>query len=273
MINTLLEPFSYSYMNTAIWIGTLVGCIGGSLSAYLILKGWSSIGSGISHAIFPGIVFCYQLAMPFSIGAIISGILAIGIMLILKETTKIREDAAIAVVFVTFFSFAMFILSLSPSSIHIENIFLGNILSISKFDCLQVIIMSSCVLVVLCLKWKDFVFLFFDENYAYSLGLNIKFLKILFFTLLTISIVSGFQTVGILLVIATIIMPGATAYLFTKSFGEYIILSSILGATSSFLGAYLSYFLDCSPGGSIVMIQTFLFLLSLASRGNKCREF
>ncbi|WP_244668449.1 metal ABC transporter permease [Candidatus Liberibacter africanus] len=263
LINNILEPFTYSYMNTAIWISTIIGCVCGLLSAYLILRGWSSIGNGISHAIFPGIVACYRLNIPLSIGATISGMLATGMMLKVNEKTKLREDAAIAVVYITFYSFAMFMLSLSPSAVYIENIFLGNILSMSNFDAIQVLVISLSVISIVCMKWKDFTLLFFDEGHAYSIGLNVKFLKILFFSLLTITIVIGFQTVGILLVIATVITPGATAKLMTKSFGKFLFASSFLGAVSSFLGSYISYFLDCSPGGIIVIIETSIFLLCL----------
>ncbi|XCD57110.1 iron chelate uptake ABC transporter family permease subunit [Candidatus Liberibacter asiaticus] len=250
-------------MNTAIWMSTLIGCVCGLLSAYLILKGWSSIGNGISHAIFPGIVVCHRLNIPLSVGATISGMLATGIMVKIKETTKLREDVAIAVVYIIFYSFAMFMLSLSPSAVYVENIFLGNTLSMSRSDTIQVLIITFSVACIVYMKWKDFVLLFFDERHAHSVGINVKLLKMLFFSLLTITIVIGFQTVGILLVIATVITPGATAKLMSKSFGTYLVSSSLLGATSSFLGSYISYFLDCSPGGIIVIIETSLFLLCL----------
>ncbi|MEG8099279.1 metal ABC transporter permease [Candidatus Liberibacter brunswickensis] len=263
LMNYILEPFTYSYMSSAIWTSTLIGCVCGLLSSYLILQGWSSIGNGISHAIFPGIVACYRLNIPLSIGATLSGMFATGMMVRIREKTKLREDAAIAVVYISFYSFAMFMLSLSPSSVYIESIFLGNILSMSQFDKIQVLIISLSVMSVIFMRWKDFILLFFDEGHAHSIGINVKFLKVLFFSLLTITIVIGFQTVGILLVTATVITPGATAKLITKSFGKYLIYSAFFGATSSFLGSYISYFLDCSPGGIIVIIETSLFLLFL----------
>ncbi|MBL0849218.1 MAG: metal ABC transporter permease [Candidatus Liberibacter ctenarytainae] len=263
MINDLMEPFSYHYMVTAIWMSTLIGCVCGLLSAYLILKGWSSLGNGISHAIFPGVLFSYLWAIPFSISTIIAGILATGMMVRLKEKTKLKENVAVSIVYLSFYSFAMFVLSLMPPAIYVQNIFIGNVLSISQSDILQVLIISFYILVVMWIKWKDFALLFFDEEYAHSIGINVKFLKILFFTLLTASIVIGFQTSGILLVIATIIIPGATAKLLSKSFGTYLILSTVIGAISGFLGSYISYFLDCSPGGIIVLLQSFAFLLSI----------
>ncbi|MBY7649552.1 MAG: hypothetical protein C4617_03495 [Candidatus Liberibacter europaeus] len=250
-------------MNTAIWISALIGCVGGLLSAYIILKGWSSIGNGISHAILPGIVVCYQLMIPFSIGASIAGMLATGMMVMIKEKTKLKEDVSIAVVYISFYSFAMFILSLSPTSIDVYNIFLGNVLSINKSDIFQVLIISLCVLLVISMKWRDFLHMFFDEEHARSTKINIQFLKMLFFTSLITAIAIGFQTVGILLVVATVIIPGATSSLIVKSFGKYLILSSLIGAASGFIGTYISYFIDCSPGGIVVITQIFLFLLSI----------
>ncbi|RPD36791.1 metal ABC transporter permease [Candidatus Liberibacter solanacearum] len=263
LFDLLLEPFTYNYMTTAIWISMVIGCVCGLLSSYLILKGWSSIGNGISHAIFPGIVGCYKLGIPMSIGATMSGMLATSLMIKIKEKTKLQEDVSIAVVYLIFYSFAMFLLSLSPNDVYIESVFLGNVLSMSKADTLQILFIAFLVLSIVWIKRKDFILLFFDEAHAHSIGMNVKFLKNLFFSLLTITVVVGLQTVGLLLVIATVITPGATARLLTKSFGSYLFLSSFLGAASGFFGAYTSYFLDCGPGGMIVLIETALFLLSL----------
>lgn len=260
MIELLLEPFSYNYMLKAIWICALVGGTCAFLSAYLMLKGWSLMGDALAHAVVPGVALAYILALPYAIGAFFAGILAALSMVALKNKTHLREDAIIGLIFTTFFAVGLLIVSINPTSVNIQAIILGNILAISGSDILQVIIISGICLVILCLKWKDLLAVFFDENHARSIGLPVTMLKILFFTLLSAACVAALQTVGACLVIAMVITPGATAYLLTDKFNRLILIAIALGTTTSAMGAYISYFLDANPGGLIVTIQTLVFL-------------
>ena len=260
MIATLLEPFGYSYMVNAIWVSGLVGCVCGFLSAYLMLKGWSLIGDALSHAIVPGVAGAYMLGLPFAAGAFLSGGLAAAAMLFLNRRTKLKEDAIIGMIFTSFFGIGLFMVSLSPTSVNIQTIVLGNILAITPEDTVQLAIIGGVTLVVLLLKWKDLMVTFFDENHARSIGLNPTALRILFFTLLSASTVAALQTVGAFLVVATVVTPGATAYLLTDRFQRLILLAAAIGAGTSLVGAYLSYFLDGATGGIIVVLQTAIFL-------------
>ncbi|NTE89178.1 metal ABC transporter permease [Agrobacterium rubi] len=260
MIETLLEPFTYSYMLNAIWVSALVGGVCGFLSAYLMLKGWSLIGDALSHAIVPGVAGAYMLGMPFSLGAFISGGLAAGSMLFLNQKTRLKEDAIIGLIFTSFFGLGLFMVSLSPTSINIQTIVLGNILAITPEDTLQLALIGGISLLVLAVKWRDFMVVFFDENHARTVGLNPDLLKIIFFTLLAASTVAALQTVGAFLVVAMVVTPGATAYLLTDRFERLIGMSFGIGAGTSFVGAYLSYFLDGATGGIIVVLQTLIFL-------------
>ncbi len=260
MIETLLEPFTYSYMLNAIWVSALVGGVCGFLSAYLMLKGWSLIGDALSHAIVPGVAGAYMLGLPFSLGAFISGGLAAGSMLFLNQKTRLKEDAIIGLIFTSFFGLGLFMVSLSPTSINIQTIVLGNILAITPEDTLQLALIGGISLLVLAVKWRDFMVVFFDENHARTVGLNPDLLKIIFFTLLAASTVAALQTVGAFLVVAMVVTPGATAYLLTDRFERLIGLSFGIGAGTSFVGAYLSYFLDGATGGIIVVLQTLIFL-------------
>ncbi len=260
MIDTLLEPFTYSYMLNAIWVSALVGGVCGFLSAYLMLKGWSLIGDALSHAIVPGVAGAYMLGLPFSLGAFISGGLAAGSMLFLNQKTRLKEDAIIGLIFTSFFGLGLFMVSLSPTSINIQTIVLGNILAITPEDTLQLALIGGISLAVLSLKWRDFMVVFFDENHARTVGLNPDLLKIIFFTLLAASTVAALQTVGAFLVVAMVVTPGATAYLLTDRFERLIGMSFGIGAATSFTGAYLSYFVDGATGGIIVVLQTLIFL-------------
>ncbi len=262
MLSLLLEPFSYTYMTNAIWVSALVGGLCAFLSAYLMLKGWSLMGDALAHSVVPGVALAYLLALPYAIGAFFAGMLATLSMAIVKSATKLREDAVIGLVFTTFFAVGLLIASVNPTAVDIQTIVLGNILAISSEDTLQVVIISAVCFLVLGLKWKDLAALFFDEVHARSIGLSVNLLKILFFTLLSAAAVAALQTVGAILVIGMLITPGATAYLLTDRFGKLVVLSVLLGVGTSGLGAYASYFLDVSPGGLIVSLQTALFLLA-----------
>jgi len=261
-MNLLLEPFTYNYMVNAMWACALVGAVCGFLSAYLMLKGWSLIGDALSHAIVPGVAGAYMLGLPFSIGAFFSGGLAALAMLFLNQRTKLREDAIIGLIFTSFFALGLFMVSLSPTSVNIQTIVLGNILAITPGDLVQLVIICGVSMTVLCLKWKDLMVTFFDEDHARSVGLNTTALRLLFFTLLAACTVAALQTVGAFLVIAMVVTPGATAYLLTDRFSRLIILSVSIGAVTSFLGAYFSYFLNGATGGIIVILMTGVFLVA-----------
>jgi manganese/iron transport system permease protein len=262
MIDTLAEPFAYDYMVNAMWVSALVGGVCAFLSAYLMLKGWSLIGDALSHAIVPGVAGAYMLGLPFAFGAFISGGLAAGTMLFLNQRTKLKEDAIIGLIFTSFFGLGLFMISLSPASVNIQTIVLGNILAVTPGDTLQLVLIAGISLLILSVKWKDLMVTFFDENHARSIGLNPDRLKVLFFTLLSACTVAALQTVGAFLVIAMVVTPGATAYLLTDRFPRLILTSVAIGAATSFTGAYASFFLDGATGGIIVVAQTLIFLIA-----------
>jgi len=259
-VTALLEPFGYGYMINAMGVSALVGGVCAFLSAYLMLKGWSLIGDALSHSIVPGVAGAYMLGLPFALGAFLSGGLAAGAMLFLNQRTKLKEDAIIGLIFTSFFGLGLFMVSVSPTSVDIQTIVLGNILAVTPGDTLQLVVIAGVSLTILLAKWRDLLVVFFDENHARSVGLNPSLLKGLFFTLLSACTVAALQTVGALLVIAMVVTPGATAYLLTDRFSRLIAMSVAIGAISSFFGAYISYFLDGATGGVIVVLQTLVFL-------------
>lgn len=260
MMEMLLQPFTYGYMLDAMWVSALVGGVCAFLSCYLMLKGWSLIGDALSHSIVPGVAGAYMLGLPFSIGAFFSGGLAAGAMLFLNQRTKLKEDAIIGLIFSGFFGLGLFMVSISPTSVNIQTIVLGNILAITPGDKLQLGMIGFVSLALLLVKWKDLMVTFFDETHARSIGLNPTALKIMFFTLLSASTVAALQTVGAFLVICMVVTPGATAYLLTDRFPRLLVIAVMIGAATSFVGAYASYFLDGATGGIIVVLQTAIFL-------------
>lgn len=258
----LLAPFSYDYMVKAIWVSALVGAVCAFLSAYLMLKGWSLVGDALGHAVVPGVAGAYMFGLPYSAGAFFSGILAALSMVLVRQRTKLREDAIIGIIFTSFFALGLFMVSIWPTSVDIQSIIMGNILGISDEDAVQVVIIAALSLGILLLKWKDLMLVFFDENHARTVGIDPRALQILFFALLAACTVAALQTVGAILVIAMVVTPGATAYLLTDRFQTLLIVSVVIGAVTAAVGAYVSFFLDGATGGVIVSLQTAVFLVA-----------
>ena len=262
MIDALLLPFSYSYMFNAMWVSALVGGVCAFLSAYLMLKGWSLIGDALSHSVVPGVAGAYMLGLPFALGAFISGGLAAVAMLFLSGRSGLKIDVIIGIIFTSFFGLGLFMISLNPVAVNIQTIIMGNILAITPGDTLQLAVIGFVCLAVLLLKWKDLMVTFFDENHARTIGLRPDLLKAMFFVLLSAAIVAAMMTVGAFLVIAMVVTPGATAYLLCDRFPRLIMVSVAIGTITSFVGAYISFFLDGATGGVIVCLQTLIFLLA-----------
>ncbi len=255
-MNWLVEPFGYQYMLNAMWVSAMVGGLCAFLSCYLMLI----IGDALSHSIVPGVAGAWMLGLPFSLGAFLSGGLAAGSMLFLNQRSRLKEDAIIGLIFSSFFGVGLFMVSLNPMSVNIQTIILGNVLAIAPADIAQLAIIGAVSLTILLLKWKDLMVVFFDETHARSIGLNPGRLKLLFFTLLSVSTVAALQTVGAFLVICLVVTPGATAWLLTDRFPRLLMIAVVIGSLTSFLGAWLSYWLDGATGGIIVVMQTLLFI-------------
>lgn len=259
-MTTLLEPFAYSYMANAMGVSALVGAVCGFLSAFLMLKGWSLIGDALAHSVVPGVAGALMLGLPLALGAFLSGGLAAAAMLALSSRTGLKTDVVIGLIFTGFFGLGLFMVSLNPVTVSVQTITMGNILAIAPADRLQLVIIGAVSLVLLLLTWRSLMVVFFDETHARAIGLPATALKVMFFALLSASVVAAMQTVGAFLVVALVVTPGATAYLLTDRFARLLGLAVLIGGTTSFLGAYASYFLDGATGGVIVCLQTLVFL-------------
>lgn len=258
-----LIPFQYDYMVTALWTCTLIGGVCGLLSGFITLKGWSLMGDALSHAVVPGVAIAYLAGVPFALGAFTSGLLAAGAMAFVKMKTPVREDAVIGIVFTSFFALGLLLISLFPSRVDLRSIIFGNILGIDHADVRQVVIVAAICLLVLALKWRDLMLFCFDPSQARALGLHVGFLHVLLLLLLSATAVAALQAVGAILVIAVLVTPGATAYLLTDRFGVLLLLGAAMGAVTSFVGVYASYFFNGETGGCIVTLQTLVFLTAL----------
>jgi manganese/iron transport system permease protein len=259
----MLIPFAYDYMWNAMLVSALIGAVCGLLSCFVALKGWSLLGDALSHAVVPGVALAWILGLPFALGAFASGLLAAWFMGFIRRNSRIREDAAIGVVFTAFFGLGLVLLTLYPSNIRLRTIIFGNVLGIAPEDTIQLLAVAGIVLLVMALRGRDLVLWAFDATHAQAIGLNTRLLQMLLLGSVAAVAVAAMVAVGAVLVIAMLVAPGATAHLLTSRFGRMMALASGIGAATAFLGAYLSYFLDGSTGGVIVTLQALVFLVVL----------
>ena len=172
MIQTLLTPLQYEYMLKAIFVSALIGGVCAFLSCFITLKGWSLMGDALSHSVVPGVAVAYYAGWPFAAGAFVTGLLAAVGMGFVKTKTRLREDSVIGVVFTAFFALGLLLISMYPSQVDLRSIVFGNILGISNPDIAQVLIISGITLVVLGVKWRDFLLFCFDVNQALSFAVT-----------------------------------------------------------------------------------------------------
>jgi len=261
-INLLLDPLTHEFMRRALMVSALVGGVCGLLSCYMTLKGWALMGDAVSHAVMPGVVVAYALGLPFSLGAFVFGVGSVALIGFIKQKSRIKEDTVIGLVFTGFFALGIVLVSKIKSNIDLMQILFGSPLGISRSDVNQTLIISFIVIFILLIFRKDLMLYCFDAKHARSIGINTGILHYLLLTLLSLSAVVGLQTVGIILVVAMLITPGATAYLLTDRFDRMAILAVISSSFSSILGVYISYWSDIETGGSIVLVQTLIFLIA-----------
>ena len=261
-IDWLLDPLTHEFMRRALMVSALVGGVCGLLSCYMTLKGWALMGDAVSHAVMPGVVVAYALGLPFSLGAFVFGVGSVALIGFVKQKSRIKEDTVIGLVFTGFFALGLVLVSKIKSNIDLMQILFGSPLGISRSDVNQTLIISFIVISILLIFRKDLMLYCFDAKHARSIGINTGILHYLLLTLLSLSAVVGLQTVGIILVVAMLITPGATAYLLTDRFDQMTLLAVISSSFSSIIGVYISYWSDIETGGSIVLVQTLIFLIA-----------
>lgn len=275
MIDWLLEPLQLEFMTRALLVTILAAVTCALLSCWLVQIGWSLMGDAVSHAVLPGVAISYILGWPFAIGAFIFGAGAVALIGGVRATTKIKSDAAIGVVFTGLFALGLVIISATPSQIDLGHILFGNALGVSDDDIWQVLVIGVVTSAVLLIKRRDFTLFAFDPSHANAIGISTRWLSVLLLGLLALTVVVALQAVGIVLVVAMLITPGATAYLLTRRFGRMLALAVLVTAIAAVLGIYLSYYLDVSTGGAVVVSQSMLFLLAylFGGRGGVVTEW
>lgn len=274
-MNALTEPLSYVFIQEALVVGAVVAAMSAVLSCFLILKGWSLMGDAVSHAVLPGIVLAYAAGLPLGVGAFAAGLGCAVASGWLKTNSRLKEDTVLGVVFTGLFAFGLVLFSRVPSDLHLDHILFGNILGVSRAQVWQTALIGFGVLAVVLARRRDLLLLCFDEKHARVLALPAGVLHYLLLSLLALVIVVSLQAVGLLLVVAMLITPGATARLWTDSFDRMLAVAAASAVFSSTAGILVSYHIAGSSAACIVLVQALLFLVSLAAarwRGRRSRR-
>jgi manganese/iron transport system permease protein len=259
----LLEPLSYDFMQRALLIAILVGAVSAVLSCFLVLKGWSLMGDAISHAVLPGIVIAYVIGLPIAIGAFAAGLFAAVSTGYLKDNSRIKEDTAMGIVFTGMFAVGLVMFSRIETDQHLSHILFGDMLGVTWDDIVETGLIAVGTLAVILGKRRDFLLYAFDPQHARAVGLPVRLLHYGLLAMLSITIVASLKAVGIILVVAMLIAPGAIGFLLAKRFEAMLAIAVTTSVGSGVLGVLVSYAINGATGPCIVLIQTAVFLVAL----------
>ena len=260
VISWFTDPFAYEFMQRALLVAVLVAAVCAVLSCYLVLKGWSLMGDAISHAVLPGIVVAYVVGIPLVVGAFAAGLgcaLATGYI---KDNSRVKEDTVMGIVFSGMFGFGLVLFTKIETDQHLNHILFGNVLGVTTADLIETAIIAGGTLLIVLMKRRDLLLYCFDPNHARAIGLPVRMLHYGLLVLLSLTIVSALKAVGIILVIAMLIAPGATAYLLTDSFGRMLGIAVVVAMASAALGTLVSFHINGATGACIVLVQASAFL-------------
>ncbi|MCC0055475.1 MAG: metal ABC transporter permease [Rhodobiaceae bacterium] len=260
MLEQLTLPFQFPFMRDALLIAVIVAVPTALLSCFLVLKGWALMGDAVSHAVFPGVVLAYIAGIPLGIGAFAAGMTCAILTGFLDENSRIKQDTVMGIVFSGMFGLGLVLYTSIQSEVHLDHILFGDMLGVFPEDLLEAAIIALVTTGIIALKWKDFLLQAFDAQQARAIGLKVKLLHYGLLAMLSLTIVGALKATGIILTIALLIAPGAIAFLTTRRFGPMLIAASLVSVAASFLGVYLSFFIDSAPAPTIVLLLTAAFI-------------
>jgi manganese/iron transport system permease protein len=253
-------PLAYEFMQRALIMAVIVGAVCAVLSCYLVLKGWSLMGDAVSHAVLPGIVLAYMAKIPLAIGAFAAGLSCALLTGYLKENSRIKEDTVMGSVFSGLFGFGLVLFTKVETDQHLMHVLFGNILGVTWSDILETGLIAAATLAVVLAKRRDLLLYCFDPQHARTIGLPVGALHYGLLAFLALTIVVSLKAVGIILVVAMLVAPGAIAYLLTDRFERMLAIATVVAVSSSVAGTIASYHIDAATGPCIVVIQATVFL-------------
>lgn len=259
MYELFVEPLTYGFIQRGLLATVIVALVCALLSSWLVLIGWSLMGDGISHAVLPGVALAHLAGLPFAVGAVVAALVAVGLIGAVTSRGRVKEDAAIGIVFTTMFALGLIMLSAFPTQVDLHSVIFGNVLGVSWSDITQIALLALLVVSALLIKRRDLVLYAFDPGYTYAIGLSARFLSGLLLVALALTSVLALQVVGVVLVVALLVIPGATARLLTDRFTAMLLLSSAVSLAAALAGFFIGQVLDISVGGSIVLFLGLIF--------------
>jgi manganese/iron transport system permease protein len=266
MIEALLLPFEFYFMQNAFLIGSIVAVPTALLSCFLVVKGWSLIGDAISHAVLPGVVLAYILGIPLMIGAFVAGIFCALATSYLSENCRVKQDTVMGVVFSGMFAAGLVLFTSIETDVHLDHILFGNMLGISIEDIIITIFIAMCVSSFLAMKWSDLVLQSFDPLQAQASGLHVRILNFLLLASISLTVVATLKATGLILAIALLIMPGSIAFLITNQFFLMMPLAVTITTLAMLSGIYLSFWIDSAPAPTVIMLLTLTFVVVLMKK-------
>ncbi|WP_321364633.1 metal ABC transporter permease [uncultured Celeribacter sp.] len=266
MIDTLLMPFQFGFMQNAFLISILVAIPTALLSCFLVLKGWALMGDAISHAILPGVVLAYILGLPLIVGAFAAGMVTALSTGYLAQNSRVKQDTVMGVVFSGMFGLGIVMYVATPSDVHLDHILYGNMLGVGAEDLWTAGLIALVVSAGLLLKWKDLMLHAFDPAQARASGLPVQLLHYGLLTAISLSIVATLTATGLILAVALLIAPGAIAFLLVRRFSAMLLTATAINLAAMLGGVYASFWLDSAPAPTIVLVQTALFLVAFVRR-------
>ena len=265
MLEALIEPLQYGFMQRSLIIAVLVGLLCAVVGSYLMVQRLALLGDAIGHSVLPGLAIAFMLGTNIFVGAFIAGVVSTMAIAWIRTRSPIKEDAAMGIVFSAFFALGITLITLiqKDNKIDLNHFLFGNILGVTIEEVRDTAIIAAIVLLVVFLLYKQLLFYTFDPLGAQAAGLPVNLLNFGLMVLIALTIVASMKAVGVILVLSLLITPGATAYLLVKRLHQVMILGAGIGIFSSISGMYLSYFFNLPSGPAIVLVASGLFVLAL----------
>ncbi|MEO1638129.1 MAG: metal ABC transporter permease [Pseudomonadota bacterium] len=260
MIETLLFPFQFAFMNNAFLMMAIIAVPTSLLSCYLVLKGWSLMGDAISHAVLPGIVLAYLLGIPLLIGAFVAGMICALATGFLAANSRVKQDTVMGIVFSGMFGVGLVLYTSITTEVHLDHILFGNMLGVGPEDLWTAGTIAALVAGIILAKRREFMLHAFDPVQAQAVGLRVGWLHYGLLAMISLTIVATLSAVGIILAIGLLIAPGAIAFLFTKQFSHMLMIAVGVTLFSGLAGVYLSFFLDSAPAPTVILVLTVIFI-------------
>lgn len=259
MLTLLLEPFQFGFINQALLMVLAIALPCALLSVFLVLNGWALLGDAMSHAVFPGIVMAWMLGLPLSAGAFVAGLFCAVASGWLKDNSRIKQDTLMGIVFSGMFAAGLVLYIALKPEVHLDHILFGDLLGILAEDILPTLVITLGIIMILALKWRDFLLFSFDAQQARACGLAIGWLHYGLLAMVALTIVASLKAVGIILSVSLLIAPGAIALLLARRFSRALLLATGVAALVPVSGVYLSFFIDSAPAPTIVVLFALVF--------------